>query len=222
MAVLTHFQGYWRAYLLNAIFVSLLLTTHTLAYADQVLSAGEFHTSRVANIAPGESIQVELHYVETLNYDQGRFTLRVPTTLTPRYVPGQLLDHAGASPRLDRASGWARPTASVPDAPVITPFMQESQQAATLNFRALIKPGFALNRIASLHQSVDIVPQSSSYDVRLRSGARLDRDAVLEWEPALGEAPLAAALHEVKDNDYYLLMLMPPQVSASGEITAFA
>jgi sortase A len=42
MAVLTHLQEYWRAYLLNAIFVCLLLTTHTLAYADETLASGEF------------------------------------------------------------------------------------------------------------------------------------------------------------------------------------
>ena len=45
-------------------------------------------TSKVANIAPNETITVELEYVETIAYDQGQFGLRFPMTITPRYIPG--------------------------------------------------------------------------------------------------------------------------------------
>ncbi|MCW8194903.1 marine proteobacterial sortase target protein [Proteobacteria bacterium 005FR1] len=328
MVVIKHLQEYWRAYLLNAIFVCLLLTTHTYAYADEAVSTGEFRllgdgggaarlvatdvevsvsgllarvivrqrfentasdwregeyvfplppesavdfmavtigerriigkirereaarqayeaakqagrkaslisqqrpnlfTSRVANVGPGESIEVELQYLETLEYDHGaygkrRFSLRVPTTLTPRYIPGQLLAHPDQTRQVDTGSGWARPTDLVPDAPAVTPSMVESGEAATLNFRATIKPGFTLDRIASLHHPAQIAPRALAYEVRLKDGARLDRDVVLEWEPSLGEAPLAAALHEVKGgDDYFLLVLMPPRNVATAATAA--
>jgi len=44
-------------------------------------------SNKVANIGPGETVHVEIHYVETLKYDHGEFSLRFPTTFTPRYIP---------------------------------------------------------------------------------------------------------------------------------------
>ena len=44
-------------------------------------------TSSVANIAPGEEIRVEIEYQQTLRYDQGRYSLRFPMVVGPRYLP---------------------------------------------------------------------------------------------------------------------------------------
>lgn len=318
MAALTHLQEYWRAYLLNLIFVVLLLTSHTIAYGDEV-SSGEFRllgaeapnsaqllstnvdvqvngmlarvvlvqrfvnagdqwvegeyvfplpadsavdymamsigerkivgeirereaaqrvydaakkagkkaslvaqqrpnlfTSRVANIGPGESIEVELQYLETLHYDQGSFSLRVPTTLTPRYIPGQAFHHhADADGRqlsIDLGSGWARATDQVADAPLITPPMLPSHRAAQLKLSAHINAGLPLTEVKSIHHPATVEQQSSSHHIELEEGARLDRDVVLEWRPLAGQAPVAAAFGErLGDDYYYLVMVMPPQ-----------
>ncbi len=44
-------------------------------------------TTKVANIAPGESVVVLISYIEQVRFDSGTFRLRLPTTLTPRYMP---------------------------------------------------------------------------------------------------------------------------------------
>lgn len=44
-------------------------------------------TTRVANIGPGEEVEVELHYQQTLDWDAGSFRLRFPMTFTARYQP---------------------------------------------------------------------------------------------------------------------------------------
>ena len=41
-------------------------------------------TTSVANIAPGETVVIEIEYLETIRYDEGMFSLRFPLTLTPR------------------------------------------------------------------------------------------------------------------------------------------
>ena len=46
-------------------------------------------TSSVANIAPGEEIRVEIEYQQTLRYDQGRYSLRFPMVVGPRYLPAR-------------------------------------------------------------------------------------------------------------------------------------
>ena len=45
-------------------------------------------TTSVANIGPGEEIQVEIEYQQTLHYADGTFRLRFPLVVGPRYIPG--------------------------------------------------------------------------------------------------------------------------------------
>lgn len=45
-------------------------------------------TQSVANVAPHEKITVTITYLEQARYDQGEFSLRIPMTLTPRYLAG--------------------------------------------------------------------------------------------------------------------------------------
>ncbi|MDR8524180.1 marine proteobacterial sortase target protein [Shewanella fidelis] len=44
-------------------------------------------TAKVANLAPGQTLVVELTYQETLSYRDGEFSLRFPMVVAPRYAP---------------------------------------------------------------------------------------------------------------------------------------
>ena len=48
-------------------------------------TSANLFTTAVANIAPGEHIDITIEYLQTARYDAGEFSLRVPMTLTPRY-----------------------------------------------------------------------------------------------------------------------------------------
>ncbi|MCB1844145.1 MAG: marine proteobacterial sortase target protein, partial [Halioglobus sp.] len=75
-------------------------------------------TSRLANIAPGDIVSVTLEYVQPVSFDAGVFSLRLPTTITPRYMPGLPLV-PGEEPAeaealtLNAYHGWAMPTGAV-------------------------------------------------------------------------------------------------------------
>ncbi|WP_201746236.1 VIT domain-containing protein [Veronia nyctiphanis] len=45
-------------------------------------------STEVANVAPGETVKVEIEYQQTLTYRDGEFSLVFPTVVTPRYIPG--------------------------------------------------------------------------------------------------------------------------------------
>jgi hypothetical protein len=45
-------------------------------------------TTSVANIPPGAAIEIEIEYQQAARYDAGRFGLRFPMVVGPRYVPG--------------------------------------------------------------------------------------------------------------------------------------
>ena len=82
-------------------------------------------TNRVANINAGETVVVRLEYVQQLAFSNGEFSLRFPTTVTPRYMPGAPIATASGeeeSPALalDPYLGWAVPTDQVPDADAIS------------------------------------------------------------------------------------------------------
>lgn len=171
--------------------------------------------NRVANIPPGAEISVELHYVETVRYDQGRFSLRVPTTLTPRYIPGYPQYHPEAQINLRNGSAWAWPTYQVPDAHDITPPMVPTRKASALRLTASIDAGVSLDSVSSLHHAAQSYPINGVHHLELTGQPRLDRDVVLEWQPQVHQAPVAAAFAEQIGEDFYtLLMLMPPQRAA--------
>jgi Ca-activated chloride channel family protein len=75
-------------------------------------------TTSVANIPPGEQIKVEIEYQQSVRYEGGRYSLRFPTVVAPRYIPGKPL-HTGEV-EFNAGSGWAQDTTEVPDASHIT------------------------------------------------------------------------------------------------------
>ncbi|MFL7024175.1 marine proteobacterial sortase target protein [Enterovibrio norvegicus] len=44
-------------------------------------------STQIANVAPEETIIVEIEYQETVKYEDGEFSLRFPTTFTQKYIP---------------------------------------------------------------------------------------------------------------------------------------
>src|SRR4051812_737886 len=80
-------------------------------------------TTSVANIMPGDRIDVRLRYVQSLRWEDGRIRLTIPTVVGPRYIPGtQAVGHKG--------TGWAKDTDAVPDASRITPIMRNPESRA--------------------------------------------------------------------------------------------
>lgn len=162
-------------------------------------------TTSVANIAPGEMVMVEIEYLETLRYDEGTFSLRIPLTMTPRYIPGQPLpDRTG--------SGWSTDTTQVPDASTITPPMVTRSKDHRLTFNAEINAGVPLALIASRYHVVDITNSGDRYHVALGdTDAPMDHDLELTWRPVADSAPRAMLFTEDVDGEpYALLMMLPP------------
>ncbi len=142
-------------------------------------------TSRVANLGPGEEIEVEIAYVQPLEWNAGQFRLRFPMAVTPRFDPH------GSTAEVAPARQEANPT--------------------TLQLR--LSPGFELSRLQSLYHDVEIEQRGSDYWLTLSELAvAAERDFELVWEPQLKAGPQTALFRERHDDeDYALLMIMPPQ-----------
>jgi len=172
----------------------------------------------VANIAPGQEVEVRLTYVEKIHYESGRFSLRFPMTITPRYIPGAPRPAMEGPLTAAPGSGWATNTDQVPDAAAITPFLEPRLPSAgnpinPIELHVTVDPGLPLAEITSPYHDIQVVRQSGVYDVSLTAGAvPMDRDFELTWQPAVGHAPAAALFTQELDGETYALaMILPPE-----------
>jgi Ca-activated chloride channel family protein len=183
-------------------------------------------TTSVANIAPGETINVELQYVETVHYDAGEFSLRFPMTITPRYIPGDPLTGDTAERTYAPAGdGWAWATDQVPDAARITPFQNPVPADAShvinpITITVQLDAGLPLAQVVSPSHAIDVNDKDSIYRIRLaKSRVSMNRDFELRWRPVTGHAPQAALFTEtVAHRHFALLMLLPPAKTSSQNL----
>ncbi len=172
-------------------------------------------TTQVANVAPGELVVVEIEYLEDLRYEDGRFSIRFPMTLTPRYIPGSALPDK-------QGSGWSADTDRVPDASMITPPQVTASKNHRISLRAEVNAGMPLEIIASRYHPITVAEKNGHYFVDLRDAQTLmDHDFELVWQPVKSAKPRAMAFTETIDGQsYHLLMMMPPDqaVAPQGRI----
>ncbi|MBT3333189.1 MAG: marine proteobacterial sortase target protein [Rhodospirillaceae bacterium] len=180
-------------------------------------------TTSIANIAPGETVRIEIRYQQVLAYANGEFRLRFPMVVGPRYIPGQ----ANGAVQLAKfgSNGWedgARITQPVSDvAAKPGPKGQPSLNPVTLTVR--LNPGMPLADVTSHHHG--IVVEAKSEGRRIITLAQdpvpADRDFELTWRPKPDAAPQAGLFVESDAPSqtgphirHALLMLVPPMVKS--------
>ncbi len=171
-------------------------------------------TTSLANILPGERIDVVLRYVQPLPWEDGRVRLAFPTVVGPRYIPG-----TSAVGR--QGGGWAPDTDQVPDASRITPPVSGPETAARhdLTLRVRLEAGLPLASVTSPSHAVRVRQDAGVAQVELQSGAVLpNKDFVLEWQRA-PEAGPRTALFLSKDDQgesHFVLAAFPPAPELTG------
>ncbi|MGC8120329.1 marine proteobacterial sortase target protein [Marinobacter sp. VGCF2001] len=169
-------------------------------------------TSRIANIAPGEEVTVDVQYQQPVSYRHGEFELRLPTTLTPRYMPGKPV----AKPASAWRSGWSLPTTQVADANEISPFTVGPDEVGPDSHRATIaleiEAGLPLDKVTSPSHRLQVELDGSRAKVAPEQGAIvMNRDVILRWQPEGNQAPTAALFHQQwQGEDFLMAMVMPP------------
>ncbi len=169
-------------------------------------------TTSIANLGPGEDLEVEIEYQEELRYDDGTYELRFPMVVAPRYIPGA----ATGGPR---GLGWSPNTTAVADASRLTPPVAPAGAVVNpVRLRVALDAGFALASVTSPSHRLAVGPQGTSGAeqrgvlVTLADGeVPADRDFVLRWRLAGSAAPRAAVFTEERpEGTYVLAMVVPP------------
>jgi Ca-activated chloride channel homolog len=164
----------------------------------ELARSGVFTTS-VANLGPGEKVEITIELQQVVEYGRGRFGLRFPMVVPPRYA------------------SKAEDALPIP-APVAGP------NAPSFSFHVELAPGFPLGTIDSSSHRVTVKrdDRERRYAVDLADGVAVaDADFLLDWTPAVGRAPRAVHFTETVNGERYsLLMVLPPDApeAAAGRL----
>lgn len=134
-------------------------------------------TTKVANIAPHESVKISLSYLQAVNFIDDEFSLRLPLTITPRYIVSEHSTKNSASTHhkgnhlsddskneniyqtnpvidLNQSHGWAINNARVGDASEITPQQVRSSKGQKTNIVVKINSALALANVNSQYHRI--------------------------------------------------------------------
>lgn len=179
-------------------------------------------TTHLANIPPGEAISVELSYQQPVRYQSGEFELRIPTTLTPRYMPGNVVRDGATAWR----GGWASPTTEVPDADQISPHTVLPEDVESGSHRATvamsIKAGLPVSRVSSPSHQLTNTWNGNTVEVTAGAGKgrrfTMDRDLIVRWAPTRSMAPSAAVFQQQWQSESYLMAMMVPGLESDQQV----
>lgn len=173
-------------------------------------------TQQVANLMPGEKVEVEIEYVESLDYTDGRFEFAFPMVVGPRFVPG--------TPTGQQGTGWAPDTDRVPDASRVTPPVapQGVRAGHDVSLTVKLAAGLPIADLKSRLHEIDVETLDDTRRiVRLKNQKEIpNRDFVLQWTVAGEELASSVLVHRTDDEAGYVTFLLVPPERVSAEDAA--
>ncbi len=172
-------------------------------------------TQSVANILPGERIEIEISYVARLPFRDGLYRFAFPMVVGPRYIPGSM----APNPLEGRVPG----TSQVPDASRITPPVtpEGTRAGHDISVKVNIDAGLAIADIQSELHEVDIerpAPHRAVVQLRQRKDIP-NRDFILQYAVSAADVRDAVLVHGDARGGFFMLFLQPPDRVAPEQAT---
>ncbi len=161
-------------------------------------------SSKIANIAPQESVSITLEYIQTTVQNDSKYGLRIPLTLTPRYQ-GAYAPSSGSVSAVQPAVFAALDAHNGIDS--------TSHQ---VKITGRVHGEHSANTLVSPSHSLSIVRSEKATEFEITKGARLDRDFILQWTNGLETTPAISAWRETVNGHDYVLASIDPPTHAAG------
>jgi Ca-activated chloride channel family protein len=155
----------------------------------------DMHEISLGNVPAGASIVIALTIVERLRVADGRFEFRLPTAISPKYVPGTAIGHDG--------DGWSPDTHRAPDASHLTPPVLAGP-APMIDFDVTLAPG-----VTDIHSSIALSRTDAadgSVIMRPEGQVRCDGDIVIRY----WSRETTPTLRAYSDGERTLVVVDPP------------
>ncbi|MGL5082935.1 MAG: VIT domain-containing protein [Microcoleaceae cyanobacterium] len=168
-------------------------------------------TQSLANIKPGEQIQVTIRYTDSLKFSNGDYEFVFPMVVGPRYVPGNLID--GTQPNTDRVLDGARITP-----PVLPPNIRSGHD---VQVQIEINAGVPVQNLRSPSHQILTQKQGNSLQVTLAEGDTIpNKDLILRYRIS-GNKTQATVLTEAdRRGGHFAAYLIPAVQYQPEEIVA--
>ncbi|ACV27826.1 marine proteobacterial sortase target protein [Kangiella koreensis] len=179
-------------------------------------------TTKLANIAPGESITIHIEFQQLVHNDGTHFSMRMPLGITPRYKPVDATHEFSNNDNNDDYNYFSSDDSetvyldtpahhSAELSPAFTQFNTGSQPDRPVSVTVHLNPGFDLSLLESPYHKMNTQQTGGQYTIQLENPAQAERDFVLNWQPQLGQQPKVALFSEsYDDHNYHVLMMLPP------------
>jgi Ca-activated chloride channel family protein len=172
-------------------------------------------TQSVANIMPGEKVEIEIQYSEVLSYADGTFKFVFPMVVGPRFIPGVPTEKQG--------SGWSPDTTQVPDASLITPPVAAAgtRTGRDIDLTLSLNAGIAIQSIKSELHEIEVQRDGTDRAVvsLKNKGEVPNRDFVLSYSVAGDEVRSGILSHKDGKNGYVTVIMIPPKRIAPDKIS---
>jgi Ca-activated chloride channel homolog len=173
---------------------------HTAGLVEQ--NKPNIFTQHIANIAPHERIKIKIRYVELLDYDNGAYTMAVPLTVGPRYLPA---DRPGRNPVSAQSMSY----------------VDSSRASSTVSFNADIDAGVPIVGVESPSHDIAATQQAAtrSHITLGRSDEIPNRDLVIRYKTAGPQTTIGLLTHKTDNDGYFMLAVQPKAEYRTGDIT---
>ncbi|MEW5852743.1 MAG: marine proteobacterial sortase target protein [Myxococcota bacterium] len=174
-------------------------------------------TTSLANLMPGDHVDVRIRVVEALQWDDGRVRLVFPTVVGPRFIPGNVATgHQG--------SGVSADTDVVNDASRITPPLlpENATEHHTISIEARVDLGAPLMEVLSpSHHILASRNRDGSTRISLDTAHVLpNKDFVMDLFPERSEktrSALFVSSEPVGGERHFMMVAYPPTEQKQGE-----
>lgn len=195
-------------------------------------------TQSVANIMPGENVDITLSYVETLKFEDGWFEFVFPTVVGPRYIPGAPTSaQPEVAPEMEgrvvkpevpegkgdpSGTGWSPDTDQVSDASRITPWVTApgTRSGHDISIEVHVAAGTELRKIESVLHEATVQRRGQQATVRLKNQKTIpNKDFILRYATATNDIGDAVLTHASDRGQFLTLVLQPPRRVQPAQIT---
>jgi Ca-activated chloride channel family protein len=157
----------------------------------------------VANIMPGDIIQVELKYTEFLVPELSVYEFVYPTVAGPRY--------SNQSEESAPGDTW-----------ISNPYLNEGVKPTySFNINVHIASGLPISDVRSPSHEVDIsFDNMTMADIRLKNTGQFEgnRDFILQYRLSGNKIESGVMLYEGQDENFFMAMIQPPKNIISSEM----
>jgi Ca-activated chloride channel homolog len=164
-------------------------------------------TQSLANIKPGEKIDVTIRYTETLKFQGGNYEFAFPMVVGPRYIPGMVNDSQGNTNQVKDASKITPPT------------VPPERSGQDIGVTVEIEAGVPVSNVRSPSHQIHTLQDGRTVRVQLgKQNTIPNKDLIVRYQVAGNETQSTVLTQADERGGHFATYLIPAVQYQSNEI----